>query len=296
MGLRSVQVALALVLALWAGQAMAQSSSGVVLAVVQSANIDGNTGKKILEPEAPVFAGDRIDTGPVGEAQIRFRDNTKLVVGPNSSMVIDAFVFNDNDTAREISINVVKGAFRFITGNSKKDAYNITTPTATIGVRGTEFDVSVEGAGITRVANFEGTTRICPRSANRVFDPAKGCVEVDEPCSLSVIRTPNDEVTRYSNRDIEFRNRQLKYYFRYIRNQEHLLQDFKVNLAQCQLAEVIIPGGPTNNTPGNNTPPGGFTPPGEPVFTPPYIPPPTPPSLDDRHDDRPDYNHGDPFR
>jgi hypothetical protein len=110
--------------------------SGIVIAVVQSAQIDGQTGKKILQPEAPVFSGDHIATGAIGEAQVRFRDNTKLVVGPNSMMVIDAFVFSDVNTARKISINVVRGAFRFITGNSPKDAYSIKTPTATIGVRG----------------------------------------------------------------------------------------------------------------------------------------------------------------
>lgn len=86
-----VRTGAALILVAMAAPAMAAAPSGTVLAVVQSANIDGETGKKVLEPEAPVFAGDRVDTGPVGEAQIRFRDNTKLVVGPNSSMVIDAF-------------------------------------------------------------------------------------------------------------------------------------------------------------------------------------------------------------
>ena len=110
--------------------------SGVVLAVVQQSEIDTATGRRVLVQEAAVFSGDRIITGPGGEAQVKFRDDTRLVVGPNSMMTIDAFVFNDDDTARQISINAVRGAFRFITGNSPKDAYSITTPTATIGVRG----------------------------------------------------------------------------------------------------------------------------------------------------------------
>lgn len=121
--------------ALGAGVAAAQPS-GLVLAVIQQSEADGTTGKRVLTVTAPVFAGDKIVTGPVGEAQVKFRDNTKLVVGPNSAMVIDAFVFDDNDTARKISINVARGAFRFISGKSPKDAYSITTPTATIGVRG----------------------------------------------------------------------------------------------------------------------------------------------------------------
>lgn len=116
------------------GPAIAEPS-GTVIAVVQQSEAVGETGKRVLMAEAPVFSGDQILTGPIGEAQVKFRDNTKLVVGPNSKMVIDAFVF-EGDTARKISINAVRGAFRFISGRSPKDAYSITTPTATIGVRG----------------------------------------------------------------------------------------------------------------------------------------------------------------
>ena len=109
---------------------------GFVVAVVQQAHIDAKTGKTILMPANPIYSGDRITTDTIGTAQIKFRDNTKLVVGPNSILVIDAFVFNKNDTARQVSINALRGAFRFISGNSPKDAYKITTPTATIGIRG----------------------------------------------------------------------------------------------------------------------------------------------------------------
>jgi len=116
--------------------ALEAQPSGVVLAVVQSSEADGATGRRLLIEEGPVYSGDHIITGAIGQAQVEFRDGTKLVVGPNSMMVIDAFVFADQDTARQISINAVRGAFRFIAGKSPKDVYSITTPTATIGVRG----------------------------------------------------------------------------------------------------------------------------------------------------------------
>ncbi|HEY5081755.1 MAG TPA: FecR domain-containing protein [Bauldia sp.] len=48
----------------------------------------------------------------------------------------------------------VRGAFRFLTGGSPKDAYSINTPMATIAVRGTEFDLDVEGqTGKARLAH-----------------------------------------------------------------------------------------------------------------------------------------------
>ena len=131
-----VSVAIAMVsLAIVALPTEAAGPSGIVIAVVQATEADGQTGKRVLVQSGPVYSGDHITTGPNGQAQVKFRDNTKLIVGPNSMMVIDAFIF-EGDTARKININAVRGAFRFITGKSPKDAYTITTPTATIGVRG----------------------------------------------------------------------------------------------------------------------------------------------------------------
>ena len=133
--IRLFSLAIAISCAVVASTPVGSQPSGVVIAVVQSSEADGETGRRLLMAEGPVYSGDKVITGARGEAQVRFRDNTKLVIGPNSMMVIDAFIFED-DTARKISINAVRGAFRFISGNSPKDAYTITTPTATIGVRG----------------------------------------------------------------------------------------------------------------------------------------------------------------
>jgi len=134
---RAANGAVVCLLTLGAASASAHADpSGVVIAVVQAAHVDGQTGKMILAQAAPVYSGDHITTDAAGLVQVKFRDDTKLVIGPNAMMVIDAFVFSGKYTARQISINAVRGAFRFITGNSAKDAYSITTPTATIAVRG----------------------------------------------------------------------------------------------------------------------------------------------------------------
>jgi hypothetical protein len=132
-----IRFALAAVVAAVAFAPLAHAQpDGIVVAVVQQAHIDAKTGKTVLMPANPVYSGDRITTDAIGNAQIKFRDDTKLVVGPNSALVIDAFIFNKDDTARQVSISALKGAFRFISGKSPKDVYRITTPTATIGIRG----------------------------------------------------------------------------------------------------------------------------------------------------------------
>jgi hypothetical protein len=131
-----IRIALAAVAAIAFAPVAYAQPDGIVVAVVQQAHIDAQTGKTVLMPANPVYSGDRITTDTIGNAQIKFRDDTKLVVGPNSALVIDAFIFNKDDTARQVSISALKGAFRFISGKSPKDVYRITTPTATIGIRG----------------------------------------------------------------------------------------------------------------------------------------------------------------
>jgi len=298
MALSLVRVVVAIVLVAVAGYAAAESPpSGTAIAVVQQASIDSQTGQRLLKPEAPVFNGDHIVTGPGGSAQVKFRDDTKLVVGPNSVMVIDAFIFNADDTARKISINAVRGAFRFITGKSSKDAYSITTPTATIGVRGSEFDISVESEGTTRVADFEGSTRICHRQANGAApDTAGNCVDVTEPCTLSVVRPTESGVVKLKNSDTEYRNRQLKYYFPYVRDQAGLHSDFRVNLTACHFAAVVVPGSGSPPPGGALLPPPAVIPPPPPsVPSDPTFRTPTPPSPTYNHS-RPSFSHGPAFR
>src|SRR5919108_5616076 len=73
--------------------ASAIDPSGTTVAVIQATSATGPGGSRTLEPQRPVYSGDRINTAESGEAQIYFRDQTRLVVGPNSSLVIDKFVF-----------------------------------------------------------------------------------------------------------------------------------------------------------------------------------------------------------
>lgn len=207
------------------GEAAVIEPSGTTLAVDPSAEAAGATGQRVLEVMGPVFMGDRVDTGPAGQAQIKFRDDTRLVVGPNSSMTIDKFVFNDNDTVRNVSMHAAKGAFRFITGTGRKQAYSISTPAATIGIRGTRFDFFVQPDGETYLAMFEGQARLCDRRG-RCADVAGGCSIVVAPSAggLEGITT-GPRATAI-----------LTAYFPYVESQDRLRPDFRVNTAACAVA------------------------------------------------------------
>ena len=119
-----------------AGPASALEPSGQAIRVDPAVNATGPGGQRLIELQGAVFMGDEIVATSNGLAQIRFIDNTRIVIGPNSRLRIDTFVFNPDYTAREVTVTAVKGTFRFISGNSEPGVYKIRTPTMTIGIRG----------------------------------------------------------------------------------------------------------------------------------------------------------------
>jgi hypothetical protein len=133
-----------------AGQAHATKTVGVIGASnpsIHASDISGN--QRMLKVGVDVFFNDIIKTGPEGNAQIIFEDRSALTLGPNSSVMIDRFVYNPFTKKGKLSVNALKGAFRFIGGAlSKNKAVTIKTPVSTIGIRGgiVMFHVAPNGA------------------------------------------------------------------------------------------------------------------------------------------------------
>lgn len=272
--------ALSLASLLAASSACAVEPSGTTVAVIQSAAATGETGARVLEIEAPVYMGDRIKTGAVGEAQLRFRDQTRLVVGANSQLLIDSFVFQADSTATKVGMRALRGTFRFITGVSRKQAYAISSPTMTIGVRGTRFDFTVGANGETLFALFEGGARLCNRSGRQ-------CLEVSGRCSV-VVSGPDGSLR--SIRAGEERAARLRASFPYVSSQARLLPDFRVDTSSCRSQQAAIDSEPSPvlrteasprpapapaSTPSPPPPPPSPGLPGSPPPPPP--PPPSPP-------------------
>ena len=120
--------------------------------------------KRDLREGLRVHRTEYLQTGDSAQAELRLDDQTKLALGPNAGLKLDEFVVGKSGGVTTIGVNFVKGTFRFITGSQKKDAYVIETPSATIGVRGTVFDVYVDGKGDTLVLLHEGEVNICNKT------------------------------------------------------------------------------------------------------------------------------------
>lgn len=130
--------------------------------------------RRTLSIQTDVFTSERVETQKSAWAQIRFRDDTDFRVGGNSVVVLDRFVYDPQKKSGELVLNVGQGMFRFVTGTMNKDGYKIQTPSAVIGVRGTDLLIEVTPAGDTRVAVVSGQAVITPLGARgqlTVVDP-----------------------------------------------------------------------------------------------------------------------------
>ena len=170
----------------------AASQEQVGQATLIRTTVSGGAGP--LAVKSPVHRDERIRTSRSGLGEFRFADGTKFAVGGNSSVVIDRFVYDSSKTFNKLTLNAARGSFRWISGKSKSEAYEIVTPAGTIGIRGTRLDVFVGSGGLTAVVLLSGAAQFCG---------SNGCQELRRRCDV-VVATPRAGVSDTSrvNRDI----------------------------------------------------------------------------------------------
>ncbi len=130
--MRTLALALA-VLAFTALPAAAQQQIGTTRSVKPAAH---GSVAGTLSVGAGVHSNETIGTDTGGVAGLQFHDESKLDVGPNSSVKLDRFIYNPNRSGGDVLLNAAKGSFRFTTGNQNSKAYKVKTPYGTLGIRG----------------------------------------------------------------------------------------------------------------------------------------------------------------
>lgn len=205
--------------------ASAATSIGEVVAAVGSPTGSG----RALSAGAAIFENDKIVTGK-GNVQILFVDDTKLVVGPNSTLVIDRFLMRGGNRAQKFSVDALRGTFRFISGRSAKNAYDIKTANATIGIRGTAFDFS--SGGDTLIAVLEGGVRLCTSGR---------CETIPDNCGVG--RARRNDVDQLGGRAKGQALRALPY----IVSQGTLARSFRLNTRSCRSSLGLILDFPNGN-------------------------------------------------
>jgi hypothetical protein len=136
-----------LTLLLSSGAMAAEDSAGMVVASRGEVIALANGGSRELKQGDFVYESDEIITSNKSFAVLQFVDGAKVTVRPDSTVIIEQYLYNGNDgDAAELSL--VAGGLRVITGAMAKthpENYKVRTPVALMGVRGTEFSVMLCG-------------------------------------------------------------------------------------------------------------------------------------------------------
>ncbi|MBI1211152.1 MAG: hypothetical protein GC190_06785 [Alphaproteobacteria bacterium] len=120
------------------------------------------------EPQAPtagelhlndsVIRNATLSTKPNSALEVTFLDGSKLSMGPNSTMVVDEYVYSGPGGAGKQTLRATRGVFRFVSGTIPKDQVKIDTPTVTIGIRGTIFRFTENAVAVEYGPNGESYT------------------------------------------------------------------------------------------------------------------------------------------
>ena len=103
----------------------------------------------VIEKQLDIFSYDTVKTGN-GKVGIEFIDATRVDVTQHSKLLIDEFVYDPNTKTGKLSLKAKLGTVRYASGQIAKNSatdVKITTPTATIGVRGTDFTMTIDEVG-----------------------------------------------------------------------------------------------------------------------------------------------------
>lgn len=122
-----------------------ESAASVILSVGKNSAQLPEQEERLLKRKSPVFQHDLVTTGSQGRLQLRFTDNSRVSLRPDTLFKVDEYQFDKSDPAKGQSVyRLLKGGLRTITGaisDADVDNYQVQTPIATIGVRGTHYSL-----------------------------------------------------------------------------------------------------------------------------------------------------------
>jgi len=134
------------VLLLAAAAASASDDVGQIKVAKGQVMVD-RSGKSLpAEVGMTLAAADVVKTGTDGSVGITMRDSSRLSAGPNSVVSLDRFEFDPTTHEGRFDTGLQRGTLAVASGRIAKQspqAMTVRTPSAVLGVRGTDFVVSV---------------------------------------------------------------------------------------------------------------------------------------------------------
>ena len=128
--------------------ALAQSAqAGRVKTLEGQAWLTNGTGQRsAIEVGTSVAVGDSIETAANSSVGITFRDETRISIGPGSTVSIDEFLFAPEKDELSFAARIARGTLYYVSGaiaHLAPERVSVATPEGTVGIRGTAFVVRV---------------------------------------------------------------------------------------------------------------------------------------------------------
>lgn len=137
--------------------------------------------ERIAAPREKIRAGETISTDSKSETMIKMADDTTLLVRPNTQFKVTEFKYDKSQDDSAV-MTLVRGTLRMVTGligKRRPTNVRVNTLIATIGIRGTDFEVAVvpEDTAQTRSGVYDyvhdGATNIKLTQLDRNLDVKK---------------------------------------------------------------------------------------------------------------------------
>jgi hypothetical protein len=132
-----------------------------------------------------------------GQTAIQFIDETRVDVTEHSKLVIDEFIYDPNTSTGKLALKASLGTVRYASGQIAKNSrqnVKISTPTAVVGVRGTDFSMTVDETGSTMVILLPSCTVIANEKVCVVgeisVESDVGTVIMNKAFQVTTVETP----------------------------------------------------------------------------------------------------------
>jgi hypothetical protein len=137
-GSRAPLVSAAAVVLLIGGTTDSWSDERIGGAEIVINTVEGNLVSGSLVPLAQgdaVYRDEGVRSRVDSKAGLLLEDQTKVTIGPSSTIKLDRFVYSGPKQGGTIVLNLAKGTARVVIGDANKHSYMIVTPSAAIGIR-----------------------------------------------------------------------------------------------------------------------------------------------------------------
>lgn len=163
----------------------------------------GESGWRPSVVDGTVRQADAIVTGADSRLRILLKDQSVLTVGANAALNVDRFVIDTESDAAGVLFSMARGVFRFVSGSrgAERERVAFSTPTATIGIRGTVIEAAV---GAEAVELLSGETGVPDLSGDpeqsAVIVLVEGEIEIEAGGVRRIMREPGQAVAVYGRR------------------------------------------------------------------------------------------------